>query len=113
MDVSRRDFLRTTAAAAGAVSVSAPPRTAAMPSQLAQAGTPVPRGFNPADATLKYDLVLAGGDVLDPSQKLRARRDIGIKHRQISAVASSIPADRAIQRIDVTGKLVTPAEVVK
>jgi dihydroorotase len=52
-----------------------------------------------------------GGDVLDPSQKLRARRDIGIKHRQIAAVASSILADRAIQRIDVTGKLVTPGLV--
>jgi len=28
----------------------------------------------------KFDLVIKGGEVLDPSQKLRARRDIGIRN---------------------------------
>jgi len=107
MDLSRRDFIVSgSVAAAGAVS----PAQAQAPTQLAQAagGAPAPRGFDPADPALKYELVVANGDVLDPSQKLRGKRDIGIRYGQIAAIAPSIPADRAVQRIDVAGKLVTP-----
>jgi dihydroorotase len=107
MDLSRRDFIVSgSVAAAGAVT----PAQAQTPIQLAQAagGAPAPRGFDPADPALKYELVIANGDVLDPSQKLRAKRDIGIRYGQIAAVAPSIPADRAVQRIDAAGKLVTP-----
>ena len=110
MDLSRRDFLvSSSAAAAGA----ATPAAAHAPIQLAQAGggLPSPRGFDPADTGLKYELVVANGDVLDPSQKLRGKRDIGIRFGQIAAIAPSIPADRAVQRIDVAGKLVTPGLV--
>ncbi|PYM22877.1 MAG: amidohydrolase [Candidatus Rokuibacteriota bacterium] len=110
MDLSRRDFIvSSSAAAAGAVS----PAQAQAPVQLAQAGggAPSPRGFDPADPALKYELVIANGDVLDPSQKLRGKRDIGIRYGQIAAIAPSIPADRAVQRIDVAGKLVTPGLV--
>ena len=110
MDLSRRDFIvSSSAAAAGAVS----PAQAQAPVQLAQAGggAPSPRGFDPADPALKYELVVANGDVLDPSQKLRGKRDIGIRYGQIAAIAPSIPADRAVQRIDVAGKLVTPGLV--
>src|SRR6266850_1096910 len=107
MDLSRRDFIVSgSVAAAGAVS----PAQAQAPIQLAQAagGAPSPRGFDPADPALKYELVVANGDVLDPSQKLRGKRDIGIRYGQIAAIAASIPADRAVQRIDVAGRLVTP-----
>jgi len=65
-------------------------------------------GFDPSDPALKYELVIAGGEVLDPSQNLRGKRDIGIKYGQIAAIAPGIPADRAVQRIDAGGKLVTP-----
>ncbi len=34
--------------------------------------------------------------MLDPSQKLRGKRDLGIKHGQIAAVEASIPADYTI-----------------
>ncbi len=109
MDLSRRDFLATgtAVAASGALAGPAPAQT---PVQLAQA-SPMPRGFDPADPALKYELVVANGDVLDPSQKLRGKRDIGIRFGQIAAVAPSIPADRSVQRIDVSGKLVTPGLV--
>src|SRR6185295_9218144 len=111
MDLSRRDFIvsGSVAAAAGAVS----PAQAQGPVQLAQAGggPPSPRGFDPNDPALKYELVIANGDVLDPSQKLRGKRDIGIRYGQIAAIAPSIPADRAVQRIDVAGRLVTPGLV--
>lgn len=109
MELSRRDFLRstTTVAAAGtAIGASTPAH--ARPVLVAQAGSPTARGFTPGDPALKYELVVAGGEVIDPSQKLRAKRDIGIKYGQIAAIAPSIPADRTVQRIDATGKLVTP-----
>ncbi len=109
MHLSRRHFLLSTtatAAAAGAA-ISGPATAQSGPVRVAQAGSPAPRGFDPADPSLKYELVIAGGEVLDPSQKLRGRRDIGIKYGQIAAIAPSIPADRTLQRIDATGRLVT------
>jgi len=111
MDVSRRAFLLSGTAAAAGSAMSAAGSAQASPVLLAQAGAPTPRGFSPSDATLKFELVVAGGEVLDPSQKLRAKRDIGIKYGQIAAIAPSIPADRSVQRIDATGLLVTPGLV--
>ena len=112
MDVSRRNFIvSTSAAAAGATLTAQTSSQAASPVLVAQAGAPAPHGFDPKDPALKYDLVIANGDVLDPSQKLRGRRDIGIKHGQIAAIESSIAAARAVQRVDAAGKLVTPGLV--
>ena len=109
MDLSRRDFLASGTLAAGASLAAAP--AAAAPVMLAQAG-PAPRGFNPADPALKYDLVIANADVLDPSQTLRGKRDIGIKHGQIAVLSSTpIAADRATQRYDAAGRLTTPGLV--
>ena len=111
MDLSRRDFLASSTAAAAGGALAGPAHAQA-PIHLAQAaGAPSPRGFDPADAALKYELVVANGDVLDPSQKLRGKRDIGIRYGQIAAIAPSIPANRSVQRIDVSGKLVTPGLV--
>jgi dihydroorotase len=111
MDLSRRDFLLSgTAAAAGTAMTGAAPVHAGS-IQIAQAAGPSPRGFMPTDPGLKFELVVAGGRVLDPSQKLDANMDVGIKYGQIAAITPSIPADRSTQRIDATGKLVTPGLV--
>src|SRR5262252_6700942 len=59
----------------------------------------------------KFDLLIKGGDVLDPSQGLRGRRDIGIRFGVIEAVEADIPAARAQRVLDATGKLVTPGLV--
>ena len=59
----------------------------------------------------KFDLVVKGGEVLDPSQSLRARRDIGIRNGRIEALEADIPADRALRVLDASGKLVTPGLV--
>ena len=114
VDLSRRHFLTLSASAAAAGGALAGQgdahgaAAAGAPLLVAQAGAPAPLGFNPADPALKYELVIANGDVVDPVQKTRAKRDIGIRFGQIAAVAASIPADRAVQRIDAAGKLVTP-----
>src|SRR5690242_1073537 len=86
---SRRHFLSLCASAA-AVALSCGPATSAMA---------------PDD---EYDLVIKGGEVLDPSQSLRARRDIGIRWGVIESVEESIPPARALKSIDAAGKLVMP-----
>jgi len=59
----------------------------------------------------KFDLVIKGGEVLDPSQSLRAKRDVGIRWGVVEAVTESIPAERALKTIDASGKLVLPGLV--
>src|SRR5262249_31938474 len=59
----------------------------------------------------KFDLVIKGGDLLDPSQSPRGRRDIGIRFGVIEALEADIPAERAQRVLDATGKLVTPGLV--
>jgi dihydroorotase len=56
----------------------------------------------------KFDLLIKGGDVLDPSQNLRGMRDIGIRNGVIEAVQADIPAERALKVLSATGRLVTP-----
>ncbi len=56
----------------------------------------------------KFDLVIKGGEVLDPSQGLRARRDVGIRFGVVEALAQDIPAAKALKVLDASGKLVTP-----
>jgi dihydroorotase len=56
----------------------------------------------------KFDLLIKGGDVLDPSQSLRGVRDIGIRNGVIEAVQADIAADRALRVITASGRLVTP-----
>jgi dihydroorotase len=89
--LSRRDFL--------ALSTSAAALTLAGPAGAA---------MGPND---KFDLVIRGGEVLDPSQSLRAKRDVGIRWGTVEAVQEQIPAERALKSIDATGKLVTPGLV--
>jgi dihydroorotase len=55
----------------------------------------------------KYDLIVKGGRVIDPSRKLNAVRDVAIANGRIAAIESNIAAD-AIETIDARGKLVVP-----
>lgn len=56
----------------------------------------------------KFDLVIKGGEVIDPSQSLRATRDVGIRFGMIESLDAEIPAARAQKVINASGKLVTP-----
>ncbi|HLN87234.1 MAG TPA: amidohydrolase/deacetylase family metallohydrolase [Candidatus Limnocylindrales bacterium] len=58
--------------------------------------------------TVNYDLLLKGGEVIDPSSNIRGRRDVAFCNGKIAAVAENIAAAEARQTIDVAGKLVTP-----
>jgi len=55
-----------------------------------------------------YDLLIAGGRLIDPSQKLSAELDVAILHGKIARVEANIPRSQARQVYDAKGKLVTP-----
>src|ERR1700730_17319118 len=88
--LSRRNSLALTGSAAAALSL--------------RFTTSAGAAMGPND---KFDLVIKGGDVLDPSQSLRGKRDIGIRWGMIEAIEADIPAARALKSIDASGKLVT------
>lgn len=58
-----------------------------------------------------FDLVIRGGEVIDPAQSLRGVRDIGIRHGTIAAVEPRLAAGAARQEIDAAGRLVVPGLV--
>jgi dihydroorotase len=89
-DASRREFLGQVGAAA-AFALGAP---AAGMAQNAGSQT--------------YDLLIAGGRVIDPSQKLSDVRDVAITGKTIARVAANISRSQAREVIDARGKLVTP-----
>ncbi|MFL5146538.1 MAG: amidohydrolase family protein [Microvirga sp.] len=91
---SRRDFLAGTASFG-----------------LAAAAGGLVRAQGAMGPSDKFDLVIKGGDVLDPSQSLRGARDIGIRYGRIEALEAAIPAERALRVLDAAGKLVTPGLV--
>ena len=86
--MNRRRFLY--AAAAGAAMV-----------------TRVPNAFAQGP---KYDLIIRGGRVIDPSLRLDAIRDVAIAQGRIVAVEANI-AGAAAETIDARGKLVVPGLV--
>ena len=55
-----------------------------------------------------YDLVLKGGNVLDPSTGLDGVLDIAVQNGVIARIAPEIAAGEATRSFEVRGKLVTP-----
>jgi dihydroorotase len=73
----------------------------------APAGAPAfSQAASPASAA--YDLLIAGGRVVDPSQNLSAERDVAILGGKIARIAANIPPGQARQVFDAKGKIVTP-----
>ena len=60
---------------------------------------------------MPYDLLITGGEVVDPSAGLRGVMDVGIAGGKIVAVAPSLPANQARQTINAKGRLVMPGLV--
>ncbi len=56
----------------------------------------------------KFDLVIRNANVVDPSQNLSGKRDIGVRFGRIEALEMSIPAERGLRVLDAGNKLVTP-----
>jgi dihydroorotase len=84
--LNRRQFVR--AAAAGAAVVA--------------------RAADVLAAEAKYDLIVKGGRVIDPSLRVDAIRDVAIAAGRIAAVEANIAAADATETIDARGKVVVP-----
>ena len=64
-----------------------------------------------AHAREQYDLLLKGGHVIDPRNKINEIRDVAIRDRKIAAVAPKIDPATAFKTVDVKGLYVTPGLV--
>src|SRR5947209_14603854 len=58
--------------------------------------------------TMKYDLLIQNGEVVDPGAGLRGMLDVGISGGKVVAVEPSLDASEAHRTISATGLLVTP-----
>jgi dihydroorotase len=93
---SRRGFLRSSALAFSAAALARPTILFA---QATGAAAPI------------NDLVIKGGEVIDPSQNLRGRRDVAIRYARLAALEPDIPDEQATYVLAADGKLVLPGLV--
>ena len=57
---------------------------------------------------MRYDLILKGGQLLDPAAGLEARRDVAFASGRVAAVDADIPREVARETVDVGGAYVAP-----
>src|SRR5437879_10345138 len=60
------------------------------------------------ETTMPFDLILRGGRVIDPSQKLDAVTDVAFSGGKVVMVGSELKADPGTDVRDVSGYIVTP-----
>jgi len=59
----------------------------------------------------EFDVVIAGGTVIDPANGVNDVRDVGVRDGKIAAVEAGIDPARAARTIDASGQVVTPGLV--
>src|SRR5579871_1361339 len=94
---NRRDFAKFVLA--GGAGMLGP--RGVWPSAIAAPGTPQ----NTDD---KFDLLVEGGTVIDPSQNLNGLMDVAIKDGKILEVSKNIAKDRALKTVSAKDHIVTP-----
>jgi dihydroorotase len=57
---------------------------------------------------MSYDLILRGGRVIDPSQKLDAINDVAFSQGKVARIGAALKADAGSDVRDVSGAIVTP-----
>jgi dihydroorotase len=60
---------------------------------------------------MRFDLLVKGGEVIDPGSGQRGRLDVAVSRDRIAAVDASIPSESAVQTIDASGQYVLPGLV--
>ncbi|HEV2034664.1 MAG TPA: amidohydrolase/deacetylase family metallohydrolase [Candidatus Dormibacteraeota bacterium] len=60
---------------------------------------------------MPFDLLVKGGEVIDPGSGRRGSFDVAVNRNRIAAVDRDIPASAAARVVDATGKIVTPGLV--
>src|SRR6185369_3277820 len=67
----------------------------------------MPSSLRNLDIDMKYDLLIKGGEVVDPGGQ-SGKLDVAIKRNRIAAVERDIPVEAAFRVIDASGQYVTP-----
>jgi dihydroorotase len=57
---------------------------------------------------MTFDLIVRGGRVIDPSQRLDARLDVGFRAGKVAKLAPQLKGDADTEIRDVAGQIVTP-----
>src|ERR1700731_4771329 len=57
---------------------------------------------------MTYDLILRGGRVMDPSQRLDAPLDVGFRNGKVAKLGAQLKGDSGTDVRDVEGRIVTP-----
>ncbi len=60
---------------------------------------------------MQFDLLIKGGEVVDPGGGYRGRLDVAIKRNRIAVVEANLSAESAARVIDATGQTITPGLV--
>ena len=60
---------------------------------------------------MRFDLLIRGGEVVDPGAGLLGRLDVGVADGRVLSVESGLPAAEAREVLDATGQIVTPGLV--
>jgi dihydroorotase len=60
---------------------------------------------------VRFDLLIKGGEVIDPGAGYSGRMDVAVKRNRIAAVEPEIPRESAFRVIDAAGQYVTPGLV--
>lgn len=95
--ITRREFSRSLLAGGAAL--------------LASEGTPSAAGAQPApnqSSSQDCDLLIKGGTVIDPGQRLHALMDVAVKDGKILEVSQNFPETRAQKVVSAKGRIVTP-----
>jgi dihydroorotase len=58
-----------------------------------------------------YDILIKGGEAIDPSRGFRSIADVAVLDGKIDAIEANIPAERAADVVDAKGLYVTPGLV--
>ena len=64
-----------------------------------------------SDGTYQYDIVITGGELVDPGAGNIGRFDVAILNGKVAAVEPSIPAAAGRRHINASGQIVTPGLV--
>jgi dihydroorotase len=56
----------------------------------------------------QFDLLIKGGDVVDPGGDQRGRLDVAIAGDKVAAVGRDLPTENAREVVDASGQIVTP-----
>src|SRR3954447_364803 len=60
---------------------------------------------------MRFDLLIAGGELVDPGSGRRGRFDVGIADGRVAAVEETLPREAAAEIVEAEGLLVTPGLV--